>query len=144
MLDQETLALLKKNETEVKKSITAIKNVLEPMKNPEFKLMVLQHKDALKAEDKAIEEKLKQEQDVASGSHKITEAVSKVIANAKLLAEKDDKHIAALLFDSCNDSLKELYSAFNANNLADDPVKAKATNIIQILITLREDLITYL
>lgn len=140
----QNIALLKKCEDEVKKSISSIKNLLDPMKDPDFKLMVIKSKDALKQYAEQLNNKLTALENIEQEENKMTQAVSKVIANTKLLLEKTDAHIASLLFDTCNECLKQLYKAINENNCADSSCKALATTVIETLIDLRENLIAYL
>lgn len=144
MAHQETLELLKKGNLEVKKGISSIKNVLTPMKSPEFKLMVIEYKDKLKTYEDEIETKLSHFNISEQEQNKVGEALSKIMSNTKLLLEKTDKHIAALIFDTCHDCIKELYKTLNNTSTAEKDVREIATGIIHTMTTLREHLMTYL
>lgn len=144
MTNQESPELLKKCDMEVKKCITAIKNLLEPMQDPDFKLMVIESKDQLKQYEEMLKAKLAALSDTEKDESPIAQVMSKAITNTKLLLEKTDQHIAALIFDECNTCLKELYKALNAQSCCEKDSKEIAQGIINTLTDLREKLVAYL
>lgn len=144
MTNQECPELLKKCDIEVKKCITAIKNLLEPMQNPDFKLMVIESKDQLKQYEETLKTKLAALHDNKQDESPVAQAMSKAITSTKLLLEKTDKHIASLIFDECNTCLKELYKALNAQSSCEKDSKEIAQGIISTLVDLREKLVAYL
>lgn len=144
MTSQETLQLLKKCDTEVKKFISSIKNTLEPTQNPDFKLMVIESKDTLKTYEEQFKIQINQLQETTPEENKVTDALSKAMINTKLLTNKTDQHIASLIFDASNTCLKELYKALNEASNPPQNIQAIIEGVTTTILNLRKNLMSYL
>lgn len=144
MLTQENNDVLKKCDTEIKKSISSIKNVLNAIQCPDFKLLLIDIKDKLKEYKDEIECQLIQTNTSEKENSKMTGVISKVVIKTKLILKKTDKHAASLIFDECNKCIKSLNKALNENNHADTEINSLLNKIIQLMTGLRENLMQYL
>ena len=144
MTTTESVLLIKKGIALSKKMYTAIQDVSDAMTNPDFKLMLITFKDRLTAYEDTLHHLLKQFNDTAQEDSKVTDMMTKILTQTRLLVEKTDAHIATLLFDTTNDLLKDLYKLLNTHTAVDAPSLESVSALEEILVTLRYQLKIYI
>lgn len=136
--DGDTVKLLKECDSGIKMGISAIEEVIDDVKNDDFKNLL--------NESKSHHEKLKDEIIVLLNEHNddgknpnpMAKGMSWLKTNMKMAADNTDNTVADLITDGCNMGVKSLSRYLNQYKSAD----RKSRDITQRLVAIEDHLAT--
>lgn len=136
MIEQDTIRLLRECDAGIKMGVTAIDEVIDYVKNDEFRKLLSgcrsQH-DKLKTE---IQEMLNEFHDDGKDPNVMAKGMSWMKTNMKLTMNESDETIADLITDGCNMGVKTLHKYLNKYKAADE----RSKDITKRLINIEEEL----
>lgn len=136
MIEQDTVRLLRECDAGIKMGVTAIDEVIDYVKNDEFRKLLSgcrsQH-DKLKTE---IQEMLNEYHDDGKDPNVMAKGMSWMKTNMKLTMNESDETIADLITDGCNMGVKTLHKYLNKYKAADE----RSKDITKRLINIEEEL----
>lgn len=136
MIEQDTIRLLRECDAGIKMGVTAIDEVIDYVKNDEFRKLLSgcrsQH-DKLKTE---IQEMLNAYHDDGKDPNIMAKGMSWMKTNMKLTVNESDETIADLITDGCNMGVKTLHKYLNKYKAADE----RSKDITKRLINIEEEL----
>ncbi len=136
MIEQDTVRLLRECDAGVKMGTASIDEVLDRVKNDQFKERLSQCKREHNALEKEIHELLDRYQDQGKEPDPMAKGMSWMKTNMKMAMNESDKTIADLMTDGCNMGVKSLNKYLNKYQAADE----KSKDIAKRLINLEEKL----
>lgn len=136
MVEQDTVKLLRECDAGVKMGISSIDEVLEFVKNGNFK----EYLDDCKVQHEELEDQIQdlldEYHDDGKEPNPVAKGMSWMKTNAKLAVDKSDETVADLMTDGCNMGVKSLNRYLNKYKAADE----KSKDITKRLINLEEKL----
>ena len=123
MIESDTIKLLRECDSGIKMGVSAIEEVIDYVKNEEFKTVL---NDCKKKHDKLKEEiqgLLNKYQDEGKNPNPMVKGMSWMKTNMKLMMKESDNTIADLITDGCNMGVKSLNRYLNQYKAADEYTK---------------------
>lgn len=136
--DGDTVKLLKECDSGIKMGISAIDDVIDDVKNTEFKALLRDSKaehEKLKSEITGL---LNQHNDEGKDPNPMAKGMSWIKTNMKMAMDKDDTTVADLITDGCNMGTKSLSRYLNQYKAAD----TKSRDITGRLVRIEDRLVT--
>lgn len=123
MIESDTIKLLRECDSGIKMGVSAIEEVIDYVKNEEFKTVL---NDCKKKHDKLkeeIQDLLNKYQDEGKNPNPMVKGMSWMKTNMKLMMKESDNTIADLITDGCNMGVKSLNRYLNQYKAADEFTK---------------------
>ena len=136
MIEQDTIKLLRECDAGIKMGIDSIDDVLDHVKNENFRKHLKVCKEEHGQLQNQIQELLDKYQDEGKNPNPIAKGMSWMKTNMKLNMNDSDATIADLMTDGCNMGVKSLSKYLNQYKAADESSK----DITKRLIKLEEQL----
>ena len=136
MIESDTIKLLRECDSGIKMGVTAIDDVVDYVKNENFKKYLINCKDEHETLKQEVQELLDKYHDEGKNPNPIAKGMSSMKTNMKLVMHKNDETIADLMTDGCNMGVKSLNRYLNQYKAADEVSK----DITKRLINLEEQL----
>lgn len=136
MIEQDTIKLLRECDAGVKMGVSSIDEVMEYVKNEDFKGELNDCKDEHDKLNREIEELLEKYKDDGKEPNPMAKGMSWIKTNVKLAMDTSDNTVADLITDGCNMGVKSLNKYLNKYEAADEVSK----DICKRLINLEEKL----
>ena len=136
MIEPDTIKLLRECDAGVKMGVKSIDDVLERVKNSDFKQLLNACKDEHEKLDRELQQLLGQYKDEGKDPNFMAEKMAKIKTEMKLQMNETDHTIADLITDGCNMGVKSLNKYLNKYAAADE----KSKDIAKRLINLEEQL----
>ena len=136
MMEQDTIKLLRECDAGVKMGVSSIDEVMEYVKNEDFKGELNDCKDEHDKLNREIEELLEKYKDDGKEPNPMAKGMSWIKTNVKLAMDTSDNTVADLITDGCNMGVKSLNKYLNKYEAADEVSK----DICKRLINLEEKL----
>ncbi|MDE5973430.1 MAG: hypothetical protein K2G73_02030 [Eubacterium sp.] len=136
--DGDTVKLLKECDSGIKMGISAIDDVIDDVKNTEFKSLLRDSKaehEKLKSEITGL---LNQHNDEGKDPNPMAKGMSWIKTNMKMAMDRDDTTVADLITDGCNMGTKSLSRYLNQYKSAD----TKSRDITGRLVRIEDRLVT--
>ena len=144
MINEDTIKLLRECDAGVKMGVASIDDVLEYVKNSEFKKLLNACKDEHDNLSREIEQLLDKYKDDGKDPNPIAKGMSCMKTNVKLSFNESDNTIANLMTDGCNMGVKSLNKYLNEYEAADEVSKDIAKRLINLEEKLAIDIRCYL
>lgn len=144
MIEQDTIKLLRECDAGVKMGISSIGDVLEYVKNENFKKRLSVCKREHEELDREIQDELAKYQDDGKEPAAIAKGMSWMKTNVKLMMNESDETVADLMTDGCNMGVKSLNKYLNEYEAADEVSKDIAKRLINLEEKLTIDIRAYL
>ncbi len=144
MIEQDTVRLLRECDAGVKMGTASIDDVLDRVKNDQFRELLSQCKREHNALEKEIHELLDRYQDQGKEPDPMAKGMSWMKTNMKMAMNESDKTIADLMTDGCNMGVKSLNKYLNKYQAADEKSKDIAKRLINLEEKLAVDIRDYL
>ncbi len=132
MIEQDTIKLLRECDAGVKMGVKSIDDVIDHVKNEDFKQLLNECKDEHDKLDSEIQNELNKYKDEGKDPAAMATAMSWIKTNVKLMAEDSDSTVADLITDGCNMGVKSLNRYLNEYKAADEVSKDIAKKLINI------------
>ena len=136
MIESDTIKLLRECDLGIKMGVSAIEEVVESVKNEEFKCLLLECRNKHMSLKNEIVTLLHEYGDKGKDPNPLAKGMSWLKTNAKLSLKESDATIANLITDGCNMGVKFLHRYLNQYKAADEISK----NLIKRLINIEEKL----
>ncbi len=136
MIEKDTVRLLRECDAGVKMGTASIDEVLDRVKNDQFRERLSLCKREHNTLEKEIREQLDRYQDQGKDPDPMAKGMSWMKTNMKMAMHESDKTIADLMTDGCNMGVKSLNKYLNQYQAADE----KSKDIAKRLINLEEKL----
>lgn len=136
MIESDTIKLLRECDLGIKMGVSAIADVIDYVKNEEFKELLNTCKKEHEKLKEEIQEKLEKYQDEGKNLNPMVKGMSWMKTNMKLRMNESDNTVADLMTDGCNMGVKSLNRYLNQYEAADEYTK----DITKRLINLEEKL----
>lgn len=136
MIEHDTIRLLRECDAGVKMGISSLDDVIDNVKNQEFKEKLIKCKQEHEDLECKINLKLNAYHDDGKEPNPIAKGMSWIKTNAKLMVDESDNTVADLITDGCNMGVKSLAKYLNEYKAADEESK----DIAKKLIALESDL----
>ena len=138
MIEQDTIKLLRECDSGVKMGISSIEDVMDNVKNRDFKDKLIKCKKDHEDLECKISSGLNRFGDEGKDPSPIAKGMSWIKTNAMLAIDESDHTVADLMTDGCNMGVKSLSRYLNKYKAADEDAK----NIAKDLITIENNLVT--
>lgn len=132
MIEKDTIKLLRECDAGVKMGVKSIDDVIDHVKNEDFKQLLNECKDEHDKLDSEIQNELNKYKDEGKDPAAMATAMSWIKTNVKLMAEDSDSTVADLITDGCNMGVKSLNRYLNEYKAADEVSKDIAKKLINI------------
>lgn len=144
MIEKDTVRLLRECDAGTKMGISSIDDVLDNVKNDEFKNKLAICKEKHEDLECKIRACLNRFSDDGKEPNAIAKGMSWMKTNAKLAFDESDHTIADLITDGCNMGVKSLSKYLNQYKAADEESKDLAKKLIATEADLAIDIRMYL
>ncbi len=144
MIEQDTIKLLRECDAGVKMGTTSIGDVLNSVKNSEFKKLLSVCKAEHETLETEIEALLNEYQDDGKDPNAMAKSMAWAKTNMMLAVRDTDETIADLMTDGCNMGVKSLNKYLNKYKAADEVSKDIAKRLINMEEKLVIDIRKYL
>jgi hypothetical protein len=144
MINGDTIKLLRECDAGVKMGVASIDDVLEYVKDSEFKKLLNACKDEHVNLNDEIQQLLEKYKDDGKDPNPIAKGMSWMKTNMKLGMEDSDATVADLMTDGCNMGVKSLNRYLNQYEAADEQSKNITKRLIDLEQKLAVDLGRYL
>ena len=144
MIEQDTIKLLRECDAGIKMGIGSIEDVLDHVKNPDFRTHLTRCKEEHETLQREIQSALERFHDDGKNPSPIAKGLSWMKTNWKLNMDDSDHVIADLMTDGCDMGVKSLSRYLNQYKAADESAKDVAKRLIKLESNLTEDLRCYL
>ena len=144
MIEQDTIKLLRECDAGVKMGISSINDVMEHVKQEEFRKKLRKYADEHEDLQGKILRELEKYKDEGKNPNPIAKGMSWMKTNMKLTMEDSDATIADLITDGCNMGVKSLNRYLNRYKAAEEFSKDMAKRLIQLEEQLAVDIRRYL
>lgn len=139
MSQNDTTQILQQTDTVLKNCLHTVQSLLDSTDNAKFKILLIDSGETFKERSDALKEKLASLQcespcpttNLTQPEHSIPPVHS-------------DRQIANILFDYCNESVKEIFTYLNHYKGIDQKVEKKVKDAVKAIERLREHLAEYL
>lgn len=132
MIEQDTVRLLRECDAGVKMGTSSIDEVLDRVRDKQFKERLSLCKREHNALEKEIREQLDRYQDQGKDPDPVAKGMSWMKTNVKMAMQESDKTIADLMTDGCNMGVKSLNKYLNEYQAADEVSKDIAKRLINL------------
>lgn len=136
MVEKDTIRLLRECDAGVKMGTDSIEDVLDRVKNDEFRAILSECRREHLVLEKEIREQLDRFQDEGKDPAPMLKGMSWMKTNMKLAMDESDGMVADLMTDGCNMGVKSLNKYLNEYKAADE----RSKDITKRLINLEEKL----
>ncbi len=136
MVEKDTIRLLRECDAGVTMGTDSIEDVLDRVKNDEFKALLDECRREHQVLKKEIREQLDRFQDQGKDPAPMLKGMSWIKTNMKMAMDESDGTIADLMTDGCNMGVKSLNRYLNEYKAADE----RSKDITKRLINLEEKL----
>ena len=140
----DTINLLKECDAGIKIGIEAIDEVINNVKNEEFKNKLINYKNDYNFLQDEIQKMLNNLNSDGKNPNSIAKFMSKMKTSIKLIFKKSDATIADLMTDGCNMGVKSLNKYLNQYEKASDESKTLAKKLIRLMDKQEFDIRKYL
>lgn len=144
MIEPDTIKLLRECDAGIKMGMDSIDEVLEYIKDEEFRKLLSSCKDKHSQLEKDIRILLDEYQDDGKNPALVAKSMSWIKTNMKLVMNESDKTIADLMTDGCNMGVKSLHKYLNQYKAADEKTRDIAKRLINLEEKLAVDIRVYL
>lgn len=144
MIEQDTIKLLRECDAGVKMGISSIDDVLDHVKQEDFRKKLAKCREAHEDLQIKILQELEKYQDDGKNPNPIAKSMSWMKTNLKLSMEDTDATIAELMTDGCNMGVKSLNRYLNQYKAAEEVSKDMAKRLIHLEEKLAVDIRQYL
>ncbi len=132
MIEKDTIRLLRECDAGVKMGTASIDEVLDRVKDDEFKQLLSRCKQEHNALEDEIREQLDRYKDHGKDPDPMAKGMSWIKTNMKMAMHESDKTIADLMTDGCNMGVKSLNMYLNQYEAADEVSKDIAKRLINL------------
>ena len=140
----DTVNLLKECDAGIKMGIEAIDEVIEHVKDKEFKSKLINYKKDYNFLQDEIQEMLNELEKEGKDPNPIAKGMSKMKTGFKLAINDNDATIADLMTEGCNMGVKSLNKYLNEYEKASDEAKTLAKKLIRLMDNQEFDIRKYL
>lgn len=126
MIESDTIKLLRECDAGVKMGVSSIDEVLDQVKNREFKERLTACRDEHQALDRELQALLERYHDQGKDPSPVVKGMGWLKTNMKLGWDGSDETIASLMTDGCNMGVKSLHRYLNQYRAADEASKGVA------------------
>ena len=133
MIEQDTVRLLRECDAGVKMGVASIDDVLNYVKNEEFKKYLSDCRNEHEKLNTEIQELLIKYHDDGKNPNPVAKSMSWMKTNVKLAVNESDETIADLMTDGCNMGVKSLNRYLNQYKAADEVSKDITKRLINII-----------
>ena len=144
MIEQDTIKLLRECDAGVKMGISSIDDVMEHVKQEDFRKKLRKCADEHEDLQSKILRELEKYKDEGKNPNPIAKGMSWMKTNMKLTMEDSDATIADLMTDGCNMGVKSLNRYLNRYKAAEEVSKDMAKRLINLEEQLAVDIRRYL
>ena len=144
MIEQDTIKLLRECDAGIKMGIESIGDVLEYVKHDDLRGKLEENRRAHALLEKEIHEALNRFNDRGKDPTMVSEKMSWLKTNVKLIINESDATIADLMTDGCDMGIKSLRRYLNQYAAADEDSKRIAQKLIGLEEKLSQDVAAYL
>jgi hypothetical protein len=144
MIEKDTIKLLRECDAGVKMGVSSINEVIDYVKNEDFKSRLSSCKNEHDKLDSQIQRELDRYGDDGKNPNPIAKGMSWVKTNVKMALDHSDGVIADLMTDGCNMGVKSLNKYLNQYEAADERSKDIAKRLINLEEELAVDIREYL
>lgn len=130
MIESDTIKLLRECDAGVKMGVSSIDDVLDHVKNREFKERLTACKEEHQMLDNELQALLDRYHDQGKEPNPMAKGMSWIKTNMKLGWDGSDEAIASLMTDGCNMGVKSLHQYLNQYKAADETSKGIARRLI--------------
>lgn len=144
MINEDTIKLLKECNAGIKMGVSSLDDVLDHVKNDDFKNKLKTCKDEHEKLGNETREILNKYEFSGKEPNTIAKSMSWLKTNVQLAINESDNTIADLITDGCNMGVKSLNKYLNQYKSAEEKVKDIAKKLINLEEKLAVDLKAYL
>jgi hypothetical protein len=144
MIEQDTIKLLRECDAGIKMGISSIEEVIDHVKNEDFRHNLSRCKEEHEALQAEITQALDRFGDEGKDPNPIAKGMSWMKTNMKLGLEDTDATVADLMTDGCNMGVKSLSRYLNQYKAAGENAKDVAKRLIKLEAQLAENIRPYL
>ena len=144
MIEKDTVKLLRECDAGVKMGVSSINDVIDYVKNEDFKTRLSVCKNEHDKLDSQIQRELDRYSDDGKNPNPFAKGMSWVKTNVKMAIDHSDSVIADLMTDGCNMGVKSLNKYLNQYEAADERSKDIAKRLINLEEKLAVDIREYL
>ena len=144
MIEQDTIKLLRECDAGIKMGVDSINEVVDHVKNENFRKYLISCKDEHDKLDCEIQALLHRYHDEGKDPNPMAKGMSWIKTNMKLGMEDSDKTVADLITDGCNMGVKSLNKYLNQYEAADEVSKDITKRLINLEQQLTLDMRQYL
>lgn len=142
--DGDTVKLLRECDAGIKMGISAIDDVIDDVKNGQFRQLLHDSKNQHEKLKQEIVELLDEHHDDGKGPNPMAKGMSKIKTNMKMAMETTDNTAADLMIDGCNMGVKSLSRYLNQYKSADRKSRDITGRLVEIEDRLSVDLRQFL
>lgn len=143
-MDNDTILLLKECDSGLKMAVSSLDEVLDVIKNKEFKEICIASKNKHQALKKEVDQLLKEHHLQEKEPSLLAKGMSWLKMNFKIQMNEDDQTIASLLFEGCSMGIETLYKYLHQYEKASSKVKKVTEKLIEIEKELSQNIQKYL
>ena len=144
MIEKDTVRLLKECDAGVKMGVSSINDVIDYVKDEDFKTLLSVCKNEHDKLETQIQRELDKYGDDGKNPNPIAKGMSWMKTNVKMAFDHSDGVIADLVTDGCNMGVKSLNKYLNEYKAADERSKDVAKRLINLEEKLAVDIRAYL
>lgn len=144
MIEQDTVKLLRECDAGIEMGVSAIDDVLDYVRDDEFKSLLSKCKSEHNKLDGEIQSLLERYRDDGKEPNPIAKGMSWMKTNVKLGMDDSDETVADLITDGCNMGVKSLNKYLNKYKAADEVSKDITKRLINLEEKLAVDIREYL
>ena len=144
MIEKDTVRLLRECDAGVKMGVSSINDVIDYVKNEDFKSRLSTCKNEHDKLESQIQRELDKYGDDGKNPNPIAKGMSWMKSNVKMAFDHSDGVIADLMTDGCNMGVKSLNKYLNEYKAADERSKDIAKRLINLEEKLAVDIRGYL
>lgn len=143
-MDNDTILLLKECDSGLKMAVSSLDEVLDVIKNKEFKEICLASKNKHQVLKKEVDQLLKEHHLQEKEPSLLAKGMSWLKMNFKIQMNEDDQTIASLLFEGCSMGIETLYKYLHQYENASSKIKKVTEKLIEIEKELSQNIQKYL
>ena len=144
MIQQDTVRLLRECDAGAKMGVSSIDDVLEYVKDSEFRRILMEGKQDHEKLTEDIRQLLNRYGDDGKEPAAIAKGMSWIKTNVKLAVNESDETVADLMVDGCDMGVKSLSKYLNKYKAADEDSKDAAKRLIKLEEQMAKDIRAYL
>ena len=144
MIEQDTVRLLRECDAGAKMGVSSIDDVLEYVKDSEFRRILMEGKQDHEKLTEDIRQLLNRYGDDGKEPAAIAKGMSWIKTNVKLAVNESDETVADLMVDGCDMGVKSLSKYLNKYKAADEDSKDAAKRLIKLEEQMAKDIRAYL